>query len=933
LIGARSREAGGTLRVEKLEERALLTGYTYPFGAQPYDTGEYMLGDVAVNVVLMESNPQLAPHDNNAANDPLKPGIGAPAENWTAETIAAAKANVSAGLQWWKDTLYNVFPSAPANLLNFHLNWQYADNPVQTGYEPIARISDDFFIPGGTSQPRGWIYDFLTETGFDFTGNFSSDIRSYNDYTRQVAGTDWAFTIFVVNNAADSDKLFAANGSFRQAFAYAGGRFMVVPASRPASTFAHETGHQFWAIDQYQGGGTYASQRGYYNTPNLNAWDNPQPGFVQADSIMARDETGAPHLSNAFNNHTSDPYTLAQIGWKDSDSDGIFDVLDVPFSLSGSGSYDTATSTYKFTGSTVVATLTNQNSSGSGSDITINQINVIQASIDGSDWLTVKSFEPRTYQASNFTVDIPISGVGLHEIRLRSADVRTGVTSNIFFDDVENLGDSDPILSGIVFRDLNGNGRRDPAEPVEPDVGLRVLNLDNEPLDFDREVEPSLYLTGALLNSVAADEGVTISAVGPGVQNSDVFARTSSILGGGNKVFENTLVGGGQGEVWNADQKLRVDFATPAAVVSLRAFRGSPSGQSLGRLEAYSGDGTLLTRYNTSNLGAGETMTVSRSEGDIAYVLAYGRSGTSVVLDTLKWGASTSATSSNTGEYSLAYLPSGSYHVWLIPPDGYIVTTPYQGYASISVVNGQSVGAVDFGIAPERAHPFHNLENAYNVNNDPGNNISPVDALMVINYINSRLGAEGEIAPGEYPAVIGFVDVTNDGFCAPNDALAVINEINARRSSAQGGGGEGDGSVLAVGDGAVAVPLTPAEYFAKNGALWLSVPADDEPCTCSECVGANADAVFADLDLASDSSQPAAASATEAFPLAVKRNARQRASDQSLESLRLSLPALPHPKVHSLFLARKPAADLESRLPCDVRPADESDDAADPASV
>ena len=54
--------------------------------------------------------------------------------------------------------------------------------------------------------------------------------------------------------------------SFPQAFSYAGGRFMVVPASRPASTFSHETGHQFWALDEYLGGGNYTSQRGYYNT-------------------------------------------------------------------------------------------------------------------------------------------------------------------------------------------------------------------------------------------------------------------------------------------------------------------------------------------------------------------------------------------------------------------------------------------------------------------------------------------------------------------------------------------------------------------------------------------------------------------------------------------------------------------------------------------
>src|SRR5436190_4678047 len=119
-----------TLRLESLETRALLTGYTYPYGAMPDDTGEYMLGEVAVNVVLMESDPTLAPYDNNPTNDPLHPGHGLAAEDWTASTISAIKDNVNTGLQWWKDTLVNMFPNAPANLLNFHINWKYADNPV-----------------------------------------------------------------------------------------------------------------------------------------------------------------------------------------------------------------------------------------------------------------------------------------------------------------------------------------------------------------------------------------------------------------------------------------------------------------------------------------------------------------------------------------------------------------------------------------------------------------------------------------------------------------------------------------------------------------------------------------------------------------------------------------------------------------------------------
>src|SRR5690606_34202869 len=153
---------------------------------------------------------------------------------------------------------------------------------------------------------------------------------------------------------------FNAGGSFSRAFAFAGGLFMVIPSTRPASSFAHETGHMFWARDEYVGGGSYFSRRGYYNTQNVNAADNPTTGFEQQPSIMASSSL----MDAAFLNHISPDSTLAMIGWQDSDGDGIFDVLDVPLRLTGSGYMDIANSTYHFAGEAVVQTLPNLNSSG-----------------------------------------------------------------------------------------------------------------------------------------------------------------------------------------------------------------------------------------------------------------------------------------------------------------------------------------------------------------------------------------------------------------------------------------------------------------------------------------------------------------------------------------------------------------------------------------
>src|SRR5262245_24727263 len=156
-------------------------------------------------------------------------------------------------------------------------------------------------------------------------------------------------------------------------------------------------------------------------------------------------------MAASYNNHTLDPYTMAAVGWQDSDHDGIFDVLDVPFTLSGSGEYNATTGLYSFSGSTNVNTLPNLNSSGTQDDITINQVNVVQAAIDGGPWQTILTLPPRTYQTS-LSLNIPIGGSGSHTIQLRSADLRTGVISNIFMGSTDaptNVGD--PGVSGIVF--------------------------------------------------------------------------------------------------------------------------------------------------------------------------------------------------------------------------------------------------------------------------------------------------------------------------------------------------------------------------------------------------------------------------------------------------------------------------------------------------
>jgi hypothetical protein len=233
--------------------------------------------------------------------------------------------NIQSGLQWWNQLLAT---KSSVHTLEWVIDRTYVDNRMPITFEPINMTSEGYLQ---------WGPQFLQGVGFNNTTSFETNIRAFNHAQRDKLDTDWSFTIFVVNAMKDSDGSFAPGGSFSRAFAFAGGLFEVIPSSRPNSTYTHETGHIFWARDEYSGGGNYFDRRGYYNAQNTNAIDlNPTPNFSQSPSIMSSGSS----LTTAFNRIESPEATLAQIGWKDSDNDGIFDVLDVPLKLEGTGRFN-----------------------------------------------------------------------------------------------------------------------------------------------------------------------------------------------------------------------------------------------------------------------------------------------------------------------------------------------------------------------------------------------------------------------------------------------------------------------------------------------------------------------------------------------------------------------------------------------------------------
>lgn len=247
---------------------------------------QFMAGDVAVLVVLPESDGSIEPSS----------------EDWTQSQINQVTQQLQSAVDWWVEQL-------PQAQLHFHLEVQV----VPTGYEPITH----------NLQEEGlWIGDVLGRMGY--SGNYFERAYAAAYDIRRQKGTDWATLIFVAN----SDN--AATGRFTDGkfgYAYINGPFMVLSsdsgsygAHRLAPVAAHELGHIFGALDQYSAAQIPCNRRsGYLDAPTSNSDVDGCPSDLP--SIMRSP-------LSAYKNNDIDPSALAQIGYYDGDEDGIIDPLD-----------------------------------------------------------------------------------------------------------------------------------------------------------------------------------------------------------------------------------------------------------------------------------------------------------------------------------------------------------------------------------------------------------------------------------------------------------------------------------------------------------------------------------------------------------------------------------------------------------------------------
>ncbi len=297
-------------------------GGSPPFGAAPVDTSEYMLGGrlKAKTIVVSVFFP---------ASNPASPGHS---EDWTGTEKADAYFQVVAAMDWWVQ-------AAPACAhLRFAYQKPFAPFPlteVDVPVEPINTPSTDDGL---------WIDPIMDSLGFGAYPDYVSKLVAYTHGIRTLpapAGfdADWAFCVFVVDDSADADGRFPDGPA---AYSMLGGPYIVVPIrngytdakGNPAfySTLqmdfvtAHETGHIFYAVDEYAGGVTGPSfVSGYLAIQNDNHVSSGLPGV---DCIMRSSYQAFDDQRTGAGNGICTP-TRHAIGWRDLSGNGVFDILDV----------------------------------------------------------------------------------------------------------------------------------------------------------------------------------------------------------------------------------------------------------------------------------------------------------------------------------------------------------------------------------------------------------------------------------------------------------------------------------------------------------------------------------------------------------------------------------------------------------------------------
>ena len=351
---------GGCFRNSQLPQPKL--DFSLPPSPGFYETSEFMIGRVAVGIIIVESD--------------------GPLYNWTDAEVQKSVSGITDAMAWWS-------AQEPDARLEFFFD---VHTRVPTSYEPIEMPWFHYDL---------WGREAMAHLGYSDNSVFQQ-VWAYNNDLREQFSADWAFTILL----ADSDpyKHFGNfGGGTLYEFAYFGGPFFVMSrfsmwawnsAQYEVAVPAHATGHMFRATDEYNG---FLEYGGYLSAPDVDG----QVNLMNQNTLLLQEST------------------RQQVGWRDCDGNHLLDPIDTfPAIQVEPPPAPISDSSYSFRGTAVDAP--SPNMSG-GRDVTINELVAVRYSFDQGTWHDAVPVDGVFDEAlENFTIPLPELTDGDHILTIQS---------------------------------------------------------------------------------------------------------------------------------------------------------------------------------------------------------------------------------------------------------------------------------------------------------------------------------------------------------------------------------------------------------------------------------------------------------------------------------------------------------------------------------
>ncbi|MFL6277905.1 MAG: putative Ig domain-containing protein [Blastocatellia bacterium] len=247
---------------------------------QFFGNSDVMDGTVVVALFLIESNGTADPN----------------LYSWSNDDATAAVSQTLEGLNWWVEQSRAFRLARPLQFtLITHLP---SDAACQVPYEPILHPASDATF---------WIAKIMSNLGVS-DGDTATRVAAYDEALRQQQHTDWAYSIFVGYNPIGTATAFTDH---RASWAFIGGPYVQSlyrsfgwPLSRVVS---HETGHIFYACDEYFQPG--------YQTCSCSCAPEIRREATNGNCQDASCTNNSTACMMRLNELALCPHTAAQIGW------------------------------------------------------------------------------------------------------------------------------------------------------------------------------------------------------------------------------------------------------------------------------------------------------------------------------------------------------------------------------------------------------------------------------------------------------------------------------------------------------------------------------------------------------------------------------------------------------------------------------------------